>query len=292
MKTKILLLGAFVALSFFISCDSNEKVQDPIATIETEEITADSNIDIAVDDIANIADDQFSVQKGSVSKSTTTIKSILPDCATVTTVLTDGIWKRTIDFGTQGCALPNGNVLKGKIFITFSNNFTSLEHKITYRLDGFYHNGKKINGTETITRSLKSTDLLAAIHPVSTFTINLTITFENGKVLSRTGTRVREMIEGFSTLTVWEDNVFLVWGYSITKLPNGDIYTSTIKANPLRFSMGCKLPFPVKGTITNTKTNSQGLNKAEAILDFGKGGCDNLATITINGVIKEIHLEK
>jgi hypothetical protein len=46
------------------------------------------------------------------------------------------------------------------------------------------------------------------------------------------------------------------------------------------------MPFPVKGIITIVK------NDAEATLDYGTGDCDNLATITINGVVKEIVLRK
>jgi hypothetical protein len=93
------------------------------------------------------------------------------------------------------------------------------------------------------------------------------------------------MIEGMTSITNWEDNVFLVWGYNITTFPNGDKYTSTIKT-PLRINMSCKMPFPVSGVIEIMK------NDGKATLDYGKGDCDDLATITINGVAKEIHLKK
>ena len=46
------------------------------------------------------------------------------------------------------------------------------------------------------------------------------------------------------------------------------------------------MPFPVKGVVTIVK------NDAEATLDYGNGDCDDLATITKNGVAKEIHLKK
>lgn len=284
MKTKFLVLGAIAALSFFISCDSNDKTPNTTA-ISDDEVIVDSSIDAVSDDVTLIAEDQYAVQQNLTSKTNTGFVSILPPCATITTVLTDGIWTRTIDFGTEGCTLINGNVVKGKIIISFSNNFTSLTRNISYSFVGFYHNGKLIQGNKSIEIALKSTELLASLHPVSTHSIDMSVTFANGGVYTRTGTRVKEMIEGFTSPGNWEDNVFLVWGYHTTTFPNGTKTTSTI-TSPLRFISTCHKPFPVSGTITITK------NDATALLDFGDGTCDNLATITKDNVAKEIHLER
>ncbi len=46
------------------------------------------------------------------------------------------------------------------------------------------------------------------------------------------------------------------------------------------------MPFPVSGIVNIEKIN------ATATLDYGNGDCDKLATITINGVSKEIILRK
>lgn len=295
MKTKFLFMGAFIALTFFISCDTNEKAEDTSA-ISNEEITADSNIDAAADDVALIVEDQYAIQQSlsskisankvtEASKSSEGIVSVLPECATITKVLANGTWTRTIDFGTEGCTLHNGNVIKGKIIITFSNDFTTATRTMSYSFVGFYHNGKLIQGNKSITQTLKSTELLATVHPVFTHSIDMTITFANDKVYSRKGTRVKEMIEGFTTPKNWEDNVFLVWGYHITSSPSGTKITTTI-TTPLRFVMACRKPFPVSGTVSIIK------NDATSILDFGNGECDNLATITIDGITKEIRLEK
>lgn len=284
MKTKILLLGAFLSISVFISCNSDDKTQDTTA-ITDDEVTVDSNIDVAADDVSLIVEDQYAVQQNLTNKTSTGFVSILPACATITTVLTDGTWTRTIDFGTEGCALFNGNVLKGKIIISFSNNFTSLTRNISYSFVGFYHNGKLIQGNKSIEIALKSTELLASLHPVSTHSLDMSVTFTNGGVYTRTGTRVKEMIEGFNTPANWEDNAFLVSGNHTTSFPNGTKTTSTI-ISPLRFISTCHKPLPVSGTITITK------NDATALLDFGDGTCDNLATITKDNVAKEIHLER
>ncbi|HWS60550.1 MAG TPA: hypothetical protein VN182_06440 [Flavobacterium sp.] len=294
MKTKILLFVTLLSITSFISCNS-ESTNDVVnsETITTDDTVVNSEIDATVDDVSIIAEDQFDMQKSLVAKTssntkTTTggMKSMLPACATVTSVLTNDTWTKTIDFGTQGCALPNGNIVKGKIIVSFSKNFTTPIKTITYKLEGFYHNGKLIEGNKTITHELKVSDLLATIHPVTTHSIDVKVTFPEGKIYTRVGTRVREMVEGFATITNWEDNVFKVWGYHLTTFPNGSKYNCKILESPLVIKMSCKMPFPVSGIVNIEK------NDAKATLDYGKGECDNLATMTINGVSKEIELKK
>ena len=285
MKTKIVSGIAIVMLSFFISCDSTNDGNDNNPTLTAKDIAVNSKIDVAIDDVVYIVEDQYTAQQSISNRSSTASKSILPTCATFTTVLVDGTWTRTIDFGSAGCTLPNGNVLKGKIIISFSNDFTSKSRTLLYRFVDFYHNGKLLQGNKSITYESKSTELLATEHPVMTFTVDMKITFDDGKVYSRTGTTVKETIEGNETPLNWEDNVFLVTGNSATSLANGDTVTTVI-TTPLRYITSCKLPFPVSGIVSITKNTSVGT------LDFGDGKCDNLATLTIDGVTKDIILEK
>lgn len=294
MKTKILLFVTLLSITFFISCN-NEPANDEVnaQTITSDDTVVNSEIDASVDDVSSIAEDQFDMQKSLVSKTnsnskTTTggMKSMLPLCATISSVLTNDTWTKTIDFGTQGCALPNGNIVKGKIIISFSKNFATPIKTISYKLEGFYHNNKLIEGDKTITHEFKSSDLLTTIHPVTTHSIDVKVTFPDGKIYTRKGTRVREMVEGFTTITNWEDNVFNVWGYHLTSFPNGSKYNCIIKESPLVIKMSCKMPFPVSGIVNIEK------NDAKGILDYGKGECDKLAIMTINGVSKEIELKK
>ncbi len=288
MKTKILLFVSMLSIAFFIGC-TNETVNEaePLSTISVDETVLNTEMDATVDDVSLIVEDQFDMQKSIIAKTSTPIKSILPPCATITSVLTNETWTRTIDFGTQGCTLHNGNVVKGKIIITFSKTFTSPIKTISYKLEGFYHNGSLIEGNKTITHELKKSDLLADIHPVTTHTIELKITNPDGKVYTRIGTRVREMVAGFATIGNWEDNVFKVWGYHITTFPNGTKYTfKTEKMQALIFKMSCKMPFPVSGIVEILK------NELKATLDYGQGECDNKATMTFKDVVKEIILKK
>lgn len=286
MKTKFLLIATCITLSFFISCNSDDKTNNETAkTISNDEIITNSKIDASIEDVTNIAEDQFTAQQNSTNKPSGTIKNFLPSCAVITTVLTNNTWTTTVDFGVEGCTLENGNSVKGKMIITFSNDFTAPTQTISYTFEGFYHNGKKLQGNKSIVRTRKSTALLLAQHPVTTAAIDMTITFDDGSVYTRKGSLTKEMIAGYDTWFNWEDNVFVVTGSGSTTFPNGDTFSAEI-TTPLEFKASCKTPFAVKGVLSITK------NGATAIIDYGNGDCNTLVTVTKNGVTEEIDLKK
>ena len=288
MKTKFLLFVSVLSMAIFIGC-TNEPVNEAAtsSTISADETIINTEIDATVDDVSIIAEDQFNLQKSISAKTSTPIKSMLPVCAKVIVDVTNTTWTRTIDFGSQGCTLHNGNVVKGKIIITFSKNFTTPVKTISYKLEGFYHNGSLIEGSKTVIHELKKSDLLADIHPVTTHSIDLKITSPEGKVYTRIGTRVREMVEGFATIGNWEDNVFKVWGYHTTTFPDGSKYTFKTIMQTLLFKMSCKMPFPVSGIVNIAKNDL-----IIGALDYGNGECDNKATMTFKDVAVEIILKK
>lgn len=288
MKTKFLFIASLITFAFFISCDSNDKTDDSTnsaGAISNEQITADNKIDATIDDVTNIVTDQYTMKQSITGKTETLPTSMLPSCAATSWTYVNGAFTGSIDFGTEGCTLENGNVLKGKIILSFSGNFTTAEQTISYTFENFYHNGKKIQGNKTLTRTQKSTDLQVAIHPVFTYAIDMTITFEDESVYTRKGHIVKEFVTGYDTFGIWSDNVFLVTGNHTTTKSNGDNWSSTIQT-PLRYESVCKKPFPVSGTVLKVK------NGVETLVDFGNGDCDNIATVTTAGTTTTIELKK
>ncbi|MFB9078876.1 hypothetical protein ACFFLS_10750 [Flavobacterium procerum] len=286
MKTKFLLLGTLIAMSFFIGCNSDEKTNDgSVAAITNEEVITNSKIDASIEDVTNIAEDQFNSQLNITAKATGPIKNFLPSCAVITTVLTNNTWTKTVDFGVEGCTLNNGNAVKGKMIISFSNDFSSSTHTISYTFEGFYHNGRKLQGSKSIVRTIKETNLLVTPHPVSTASIDLTITFDDGNVYSRKGSLVKEMTSGYDTWFDWDDNVFVVTGSGTTTFPNGDTFSAEI-TTPLEFKASCRKSFALKGIVSITK------NGASAVIDYGNGDCDTMASVTKDGVTEQVDLKK
>lgn len=283
MKTRFLVIGILAALTFF-SCSSNDSTADNTA-VSSNDIALTAKIDTSLEDIDAITEDQFSAQQSITARVDGFRKSILPGCATITTVLADNVWTRTIDFDTEGCTLANGNVIKGKISISFTNNFSTNTYKIATTFEGFYHNGKLIEGSKNITYTKESTALQGEIHPVLSHSIDLSITFDDGKTYEISGTRIREMVEGYNTPLEWSDNIFMISGDSSITKKDGTVINCEI-TNPLRYEMSCNSPFPVAGTKIITK------NDSSATLDFGTGTCDNLASLTLDGVTTEITLKR
>lgn len=286
MKTKFLLIGTCIAFTFLIGCNSDENTNEGTAkTISNEEIITNSKIDASIEDVTNIAENQFTAQQNINNKPDGTIKNFLPSCATITTVLTNNTWTSTIDFGSEGCTLENGNSVKGKMVISFSNDFSASTQTISYTFEGFYHNGRKLQGSKSIVRTKKATALQSEVHPVLTASIDLTITFDDGGVYTRKGTLIKETIAGYDTWFNWEDNVTVVTGSANTTFPNGDTFSTEI-TTPLEFNGTCKKPFALKGILSITK------NGVNAIVDYGNGDCNTLVNVTKDGITTEIDLKK
>lgn len=270
---------------FTISCNKDEEDN---STITAEEASMNAKIDIANDDVSDIVDGEFvATMDNNVSgKSNEVSETSLPPCVTITrvpafgTALTPGtLVTKTIDFGTTGCPMPNGNILKGKIIMSFTFNPGAASHTINYQFLNFYHNALKLDGNKSFTRTMSVATASSPSHPVVVMNMEMTVTFPNGNVLERVGTRTREIIAGFNTPNVFLDNVYQVTGNWTTTFPNTTVQTSTI-TTPLNVKMSCisvNKPLLVSGVITFVRNNNP------ATLDYGNGDCDNLAVFTING---------
>jgi hypothetical protein len=275
MKTMKLILSLVLIISV-LSCSKEENS----STISKEDAATNAKLDIANDDVSKIVEDQLTTEDGISGRSANDVNSYLPSCAVVTrvpeygTVITPGtLITKTINFGTVGCPLPNGNILKGIIVITFTYQPDATSHTINYTFTDFYHNAIKFNGTKTFTRVMGTSVANANVHPIVTMVMDMTATLPNGNEVTRVGIRTREIIEGYNT-PAWLDNIYEITGNWTTTFPSGAVNSSTI-TTPLRVKMSCSNI--VKGVISIVR------NSNTATLDYGNGDCDNLATFTING---------
>jgi hypothetical protein len=282
MKTTKIILGLALAFSIF-SCSKD----DDGNSISVADATTNAKLDIMNDDVSKIVEDQLTTSDGISGKTNLTTQDVatyLPVCATVTrvpatgTVITAGTRiTKTLNFGTTGCSLPNGNVLRGVIVLSFTYQPDATSHTITYTFQDFSHNAIKYNGTKTFTRVMTTSPNR---HPIVTMNMDMTATLPNGDIVTRVGQRVREIIEGYES-AIWLDNIYQITGEWTTTFPNGRVQTSTI-TTPLRVRMNC--PNIVRGVIAIVR------NGNTATLDYGTGECDNLATFTLNGVANTITL--
>jgi hypothetical protein len=277
------ILGLGLAITMF-SCSKDEEER----IITQDEASINAKIDLANDDVSDVVEEQeASTYANSISgRAEDPAYSTLSACATISRVpafgtpITPGTTvTKTIDFGTVGCTLNNGNVVKGKIIISFVYQPDATSHTITYTFDDFYHNGIKFVGTKIFTRVMSIETPSSPSHPIVTMDMDLTATFPNGNVYTRVGQRIREIIQGYTTPGTILDNVYKVTGSWTTTYPNTSELTSTI-TTPLNVKMSCitpQKPLLVSGIITFER------NGNTATLDYGDGSCDNLAVYTVNG---------
>mgnify|MGYP002146040885 CR=1 FL=1 len=131
----------------FFGCEKDNVTSTDSLTSDDALVSA--KIDVASDDVSNIVDQLFDNIDGSTIayRGVNNDNSVFSNCATITrvpafgTVITPGTQvTKTIDFGTTGCQLNNGNIVKGKIIISFVFQPTAVSHTVTYTFDNFYHN--------------------------------------------------------------------------------------------------------------------------------------------------------
>jgi len=254
----------FVSVILIVSCEDNETVNLSEPITEEQAIALAESDDIS-DEVNNIIDDFF-VESEVVGKSEDAEKTedFLP-CLIKTIVLTETTKTVTLDFG-EGCELPSGNVLSGKILMSYAIDTDVYSLTITHTFGNFYFNDISVEGGNTIERVRENENG----NPQSTITFGTTLTWPDGVYASREGTKVREWIEGYDTRT-FGDNIFLITGNWTATFRDGTVFLANI-IEPLRREMACR--FIVSGVIELQKQDRSGT------LDFGDGSCDNIAIFT------------
>jgi hypothetical protein len=276
LTRNMFIVLAVLALTF-IGCSDNEAVDidEQELAKDYSEIVLSSEIDESSEAIDDIALDIFETQQeGEFNRNPPNFN--VPDCVTITVVIEQNFRKITIDFGTEGCEI-RGNVLKGKIILSYERNPEALQILITKTLEDFYFNNKNIIGGKTILKERSNENG----NPQFTKTVDITVIWPNGAEASRVGIKVREWIEGHGS-GVWSDNVFEVTGNWTTTFRNGNSHSYEVII-PLRREVICH--YFVSGSVDVERTNFSG------VLDYGDGDCDNQATFTNdNGNVRDIIL--
>ncbi|MFZ4058341.1 MAG: hypothetical protein ACOYKE_09385 [Ferruginibacter sp.] len=272
MKTTNLFvaIAATLLIGGFASCKKTDATKD--TEIET---TVEMSGDQAVAD--NLTEDASDVvmdaaeEKGLAGERPTEpfqATGIL-NCATVTVTPLIGFPKTiVVDFGT-GCAGPGGIFRKGKMNIVLSDTLRHPGATSVVTFDNYFINGFKKEGTITWTNT--STPSTRSWRRT---VVNGKITAPNGRYWLHTGIKEVVQTAGVSTPRNLLDDVYSITGtHTVTKM-NGVTRTSTI-IEPLQKKTICE-------NIDKGVVKVQGPNHY-AIINYGNGDCDRVATISIDG---------
>ena len=265
------MVFAMAAFTFVISSckKTNSTTDDEVTTTLTlganqaiaDNLTEDAN------DVLNETAVQynFSGSRTTESVQTTNILS----CATVTVTPLQGFPKTVvIDFGT-GCTSTNGIVRKGKINVTISDSLRKSGSVAVMTFDGYYVSGYKKEGTITWTNTSQG-----GTRSWQRKVENGKITAPDGSYWMHTALKNITQIAGSSTPNNLLDDVYSITGTSTVTNASGVSRTSTI-LQALEKQTTCS-------NIDKGQVKVQGPNHY-AVIDYGDGTCDNVATISIDG---------
>ena len=270
MKKFSLLFIALTSVLFLQNCKKDTQEEQGEAVTDSE-VRMMVQSDDATDDVLDMVD-LFAFEDNSSTRS-----RALPSCVTQTIVHNGTTVTITWEFDAAGCAMPNGNTYQGTVTIVRDRDLQA--HSITgsVSFDQFYVNGINIAGSSNFVRQLHNTNG----NPEVTHTFDITVTFPNGDVAIRQGTRTREWAQGFGT-PMHTDDIFLITGSAHVQFRNGVVIDYVI-TSPLHREPPCR--YFVSGVVEITK------NGQTATLDYGNGNCDNEATLTLpNGQTRVITL--
>ncbi len=275
---------SLLALLFIVSCDkdsSTDPVQEQLVqdeTFETADLQASDEAELISEEVLNIGEDVYATDEIASSSKGSYHSDFLPDCVTITTVITSTTKEKTIDFG-EGCELPNGNVLSGIIYLSYEKDMELAQKTLSMSLENFTFNGVSVEGGASILRMRSNENG----NPQSDAAAEFSAEWPGGGTASFTGNRTREWIEGYGT-GFWGDNVFLISGKGTYMGPAGNVFVKEV-IEPLRRELACR--FIVSGILEISR------NDLTASLDFGDGSCDAVGILTYpNGESEEIFLRR
>jgi len=276
--TGILLL----AIVLNVSCNKEESPEiietGETETFEVAQLQASDESELISEEILNIGEDVYAVDEIQATSKGSYISDYLPDCVTITTVVTSSSKEKIIDFG-EGCELPNGNFLSGIIKLSYLKDMEMATNTLSFSLENFIFNGVYVAGSATVERMRSNENG----NPQSEAVANFTGEWPDGDTASFSGNRTREWIEGFGS-GFWGDNVFLISGKGIYTGKYDNVFVKET-ISPLRRELSCR--FLVSGILEITR------NDTTVSLDFGDGSCDSKGILTYpNGESEEIFLRR
>lgn len=266
----VMLVGSTIV---FTSC----KKDSESTAVDTSSASDETLADRIYENVSNISDEAYALKLSNL-KSTETNRLFLGDCAVITLDTLAFPLTMTIDFGDENCLCDDGHYRRGQIQVSFTGRYRAEGTVITHGFNNYYVDDNRVEGTKVVTNMGLNTDshLVYQIEVVGViFLANTDDSF------SWNSSRTREWIEGTDTYTLWDD-VYLISGNSEGIRADGETW-QRITLEPLRKELGCR--HIVSGIIEITPAE-----RPIRTLDYGSGDCDNVATVTVNGVIYTIML--
>ncbi|MDQ3049048.1 MAG: hypothetical protein M3R27_15975 [Bacteroidota bacterium] len=266
-RSRLAITFSLILIISISACRKNDKEEDNDITFSRDNAEAQS------------AFSGIWKQLSEVSDSTTQLR--LASCATWTLDNYDTVTypkTLTIDYGTVNCLCSDGVNRRGKIIATYSGKYRNPGTIISITLNNFFHNNNQVQGSQSFTNSGLNT---AGNLTYSAIVSNGSITTSLG-IISWSSNQTIEWVSGQSTMMNPFDDAYLISGSSSGTGLNGNSFTTSINS-PLRTELACRW-------ITSGSFILSPQNYSSMTMDYGSGGCDNSATVTLNASTTTISL--
>lgn len=276
MKKNHVLTGIILFMSLALvvsSCKKDEHTTAPNTTTTSNEALADR----IFDNVGNISNEAYSLQT-STTKTTDGARLFIGDCAVITLDTLGFPFTLTVDFGTENCLCEDGHYRRGQIIAHFTGPYWQAGTVITHTLNNYFVDDNGVEGTRVLTNLGPNADGFMEYNIEAEGEIFLANSDDR---FTWTSSRTRIWIEGYDSFTHFDD-VYLISGVSSGVRVTGETW-QRITLEPLRLELDCR--HIVSGILQITSSNGP-----DMILDFGTGDCDNVAYVTVNGVVYTIML--
>lgn len=190
----------------------------------------------------------------------------------------------TITFPPSGCMGRDGRVRRGQIRTEYSNRLIIPNAQATTTFIGFSIDSVLVGGTHVIKNLSTPTEI-----KWQTNTRNGRLGFPNGNVIEWNDEKVLTQIEGGMTALPFDD-IFKITAVSTGTSIRSGVSTTwrSETTEPLIKKFSC--PWIVKGILRTVRTTLPTNTPWVSTLNFGNGGCDDIAVLTVNGQSQTIHL--
>ncbi len=195
--------------------------------------------------------------------------SAVLSCATVTIDTAVNPRTVTIDFGSVNCLGNDGRYRRGRILGSYTYPRWQVNASVQIDFDSYFVNNREVFGQRTSVLTS-----LANNQPTHSIAAQGGVVGLNGDTVFYSSNRTRVWTQGYGTFQP-NDDVREISGSASVHKPNGSIWNLSTQS-PLVHEFAC--PHFSSGSMLMSSTN-----RPDRFLDYGSTGCDNLATVTVNG---------
>ncbi|MFY0625949.1 MAG: hypothetical protein JXR07_06635 [Reichenbachiella sp.] len=273
-------IGIAAAIAALVSCSEENPIAD-VAIFE-DDISSAATIDVLFEDIDDAID--YSVEQSGTAAMKTAMQGgpgRYSDCATIT--LDETTNTKTVDFGEEGCEGRDGRIRKGKIHFVHTGERGLPGDTKVITFEGFSVDTIGIEGVRTIINSSEA----------ESSTKILSITLVGGKITFPDETFVTRDEEKTKTKFFDETSSLIektVYGTATGVNKDGLTYTHSIdESTPKLYTTACRELSKVAAVSGVQLIQVEG--ESDKTIDFGDGTCDNIVTVTQDGVSTEVEID-